>query len=278
MAYEKTVEKHVHTPKKIQRSSERLGRKTRIGDHNKTKRTKQKTRRFIREIKTRYSGRGSSTLLDETRDLWQRMDNSFYSTIGHTQMAYRSSNTISYVLVAMGIIFLIQSIALIWIRTPIEIQWSVLLGGLSLASFVSLFFTQPQKNIQANVATALGNLAQIQMIYKLYSLQFAALADGRKKHYILYEKSTGFKDLVKDYVVMVQKYIEDTEVKAATQVNVEDNTLKVTTQIKETTPNENHKRSEIQQALDSNIPITADRLNNPSESSGNRKVCVDCEN
>jgi hypothetical protein len=291
VAYVKTVEKDVHKSKENQTPSIAFGKQSHIRHRNaakkkkqktkysgRTRRLKQKTRRLITKIKTKYSGRKSSTFLDETRDLWQKMDNSFYNTIGHTQMAYRSSNKISYVLVAVGVIFLIQSIALIWVRGSIQIQWSVLLGGLSLASFVSLFFTQPQKHIQANVATALGNLAQIQMIYKLYSMQFAALADGKKKNHVLYRQSKGFKDFVKEYVDMVQKYIEDTEVNTATQLKVGDNNLKVTTQVKETTPNENHKLKEIQQALDSNISIPADKLNNLSKSNGNGKGSVDCEN
>jgi hypothetical protein len=46
-------------------------------------------------------------------------------------------------------------------------------GGLGITSFVAVFFTKPQQNI----TTALGNLAQIQMITKSYSLQFDMLLD-----------------------------------------------------------------------------------------------------
>jgi hypothetical protein len=51
-------------------------------------------------------------------------------------------------------------------------------GGLSVATFVTLFFTKSQENI----TKAFGNLTQIQMIYKAFCLQFDALLDFHLRH------------------------------------------------------------------------------------------------
>ncbi len=50
--------------------------------------------------------------------------------------------------------------------------------GLGITSFATLFFTKPQENI----TKALGNLAQVQMIYKSYCLQFDAILDYHIKN------------------------------------------------------------------------------------------------
>ena len=72
---------------------------------------------------------------------------------------------------ASAMVFLANSIAYSWIK-GVDL-FSLFSGGLSVASFATLFFTKPQENI----TKALGNLAQIQMIYKAYCLQFDALLD-----------------------------------------------------------------------------------------------------
>ena len=53
-------------------------------------------------------------------------------------------------------------------------QWSLLSGGLGITSFATLFFTKPQQNI----TRALGNLTQIQMIYRSYWLQLDTILDA----------------------------------------------------------------------------------------------------
>jgi hypothetical protein len=285
VAYVKTVEKDVHKLNEIQRPSITLRMKTRTRRRKikkrysrrklrqAGKRTQQKTARLFRKIKTRYSGtkeailahkRRKSSFLDETRDLWQRMDNSFYSTIGFTQLAYRSTNKISYVVVAMGVIFLIHSIASVYIFHKLD-QWSVLSGGLSLVSFVSLFFTRPQKDIQKNTATALGNLAQIQMIYKLYSLQFASLADGKKENpYALYQTSKDFRVILEDYVQLVQKYIEDYRHKSTKANEIR---------------TENSKLTEMQEkTVDKSVSRSTDRPKKLADNTGNGNGSIDCEN
>jgi hypothetical protein len=68
-------------------------------------------------------------------------------------------------------IFFSNSIAYSWIKAVV--LFSIFSGGLSVTSFATLFFTKSQPNI----TKARGNLAQIQMIYKAYCLQFDALQD-----------------------------------------------------------------------------------------------------
>jgi hypothetical protein len=141
--------------------------------------TEKDNDRFLCGIRRSYSNsQKPDTFIEEIRELWQGMDNSFYYTIRFTHLEYRSTNKISY-RVAMGVISLLNFIVN---RRRYEVnQWSIFTGGLSLVSFISLFFTIPQKDSQLNADTAPENLLQIQMIYKFYSLQFSTLDDSNKR-------------------------------------------------------------------------------------------------
>jgi hypothetical protein len=65
-----------------------------------------------------------------------------------------------------------NSIAYGWYKQGADV-FSFFLGGLGIASFATLFFIRPQTGINE----ALGNLAQMQMIYKACSLEFEAVSD-----------------------------------------------------------------------------------------------------
>jgi hypothetical protein len=100
-----------------------------------------------------------------------RFEQSMKDTIHTAKSYYETNRKINIIIVIVGIVFLANSIAYSWIK-GVDL-FSLFSGGLSVASFATLFFTKPQENI----TEALGNLAQIQMIYKAYCLQFDALLD-----------------------------------------------------------------------------------------------------
>ncbi len=137
------------------------------------------------------------------------MDKSFYSTIGFVQRAYISTNKISYILMGMGLVLFGVSIYFTFEKGGMS-ELSVITGGMSLSSIVSIFFTNQQKRISETAAKALGNLAQIQMIYKLYSLRFAEAADGARNDPANFQaKVERLEKSMIQYVSLVQDAIEN---------------------------------------------------------------------
>jgi hypothetical protein len=100
-----------------------------------------------------------------------RIDKASSGTVKIARSYYETNKKINIVVVTVGIVLLANSIIYAWLYGING--WSIFSGGLGITSFVAVFFTKPQQNI----TTALGNLAQIQMITKSYSLQFDMLLD-----------------------------------------------------------------------------------------------------
>jgi hypothetical protein len=123
---------------------------------------------FRRETQLTDASSAGQDREDEHR---RRFEESMKDTIKTAKAYYETNRKINIIIVIVGIIFLANSIAYTWIK-GVD-YFSIFSGGLSIASFATLFFTKPQENI----TRALGNLAQIQMIYKAYCLQFDALLD-----------------------------------------------------------------------------------------------------
>jgi len=112
-------------------------------------------------------------------------------------------------------VLIANSIAYTWYKQSAD-AWILFSGGLGLVSFVALFFTKPQSYI----TKALGNLAQIQMIYKTHSLEFEAISDYSWEKF----KENGSRDLAElshmnreierataAAIRLVQSYVEDKE-------------------------------------------------------------------
>lgn len=107
-----------------------------------------------------------------TKEHLNRIDKASAETVKTARSYYQTKTKINIIIVAIGVVLLTNSIGYTWIKQSPDAM-SIFLGGLGLASFATLFFTKPQENI----AVALGNLAQIQMICKSYCLQFDTVLD-----------------------------------------------------------------------------------------------------
>ena len=101
-----------------------------------------------------------------------RIDKASGGTVKTARSYYETNQKINIIIVAVGIVLLANSIVYTWHKQSAD-AWSLFSGGLGISSFAALFFTKPQENI----TKALGNLAQVQMIYKSYCLQFDTILD-----------------------------------------------------------------------------------------------------
>ena len=110
-----------------------------------------------------------------------RFEQSIKDLLRIAKSYYETNRKINLIVVGVGLISLVNAIAHSWIPgvDNKDNAWlSLASGGLSVATFVTLFFTKSQENI----TKAFGNLTQIQMIYKAFCLQFDALLDFHLRH------------------------------------------------------------------------------------------------
>lgn len=151
----------------------------------------------------------------ETREagkqFWNAMDDMFQRTMINAQQAYKTNRMINIVVVAVGVILIGNSIAYGWYKQSAD-AFALFLGGLGLATFISVFFLRPQSAIEQ----ALGRLAQIQMIYKAHSAEYEAISDYDWEKFS--KGNHGLTDIISmnqeldrvtdKYTSMVQKYFE----------------------------------------------------------------------
>ena len=109
-------------------------------------------------------------------EYWERMDAMYYRTIGHAERAFRINVNINIVVVIVGIVILAYSIIYSWIN-GLDV-YSVLFGSLGVAEFIAIFYLTPQRKIQKN----LGDLTQIQMLYRTYYTQVEAISDWDRQN------------------------------------------------------------------------------------------------
>lgn len=146
---------------------------------------------------------------------WKRMDDVFDRMIRIAELSYETNRRINLIVVGIGIVLIANSIAYTWYKQSAD-AWSIFSGGLGLVSFVALFFTKPQSYI----TKALGNLAQIQMVYKTHSLEFEAISDyswekfrenGSRGMAELAQMNREIERATAAAVKLVQSYVEDKE-------------------------------------------------------------------
>ncbi|MBI2126479.1 MAG: hypothetical protein HYU02_04085 [Thaumarchaeota archaeon] len=142
-----------------------------------------------RKSTTRKPGQGET--------YWEKMDALFYRTMEIAELSYRTNRMINLIIVAIGVILVANSIAYTWYKQTAD-SWSLFSGGLGIVSFMSLFFTKPQTSINR----ALGNLTQLQMIYKAHARIFETISDY---DYEKYEES-GARDLSE--IIQMDKELE----------------------------------------------------------------------
>ncbi len=150
----------------------------------------------------------------------KRFQESMEGTIKTAKSYYETNRKINIIIVIVGLVFLANSILYAWFNNEkgTDNDWlSVVSGGLSIASFATLFFTKPQENI----TKAFGNLAQIQMIYKAHCLQFDAILDYHLRQEnadidLIKDMNTAIESATHNAVVLVQEHVENEE---ATRTN-----------------------------------------------------------
>ena len=114
---------------------------------------------------------------DETRaNYWEKLDNMFYGTIKHAETAFRINITLNIVVAAVGLVVLGYSIGYSWIH-GLDL-YTTAFGSLGVASFIALFYFAPQKKIQKTM----GDLAQLQMLYRTYFMEAEEVNDLCYRH------------------------------------------------------------------------------------------------
>ena len=112
-----------------------------------------------------------STLSRDAREYWNKLDDLFYKTLGHAEKAFDINVKINITVVGVGISLLVYSIVYGAFRN-LDI-YSTAFGSLGVVSFIALFYFTPQKKIQKTV----GDLVQIQMLYRAFYMQAEAVSD-----------------------------------------------------------------------------------------------------
>lgn len=167
-----------------------------------------------KSIKSFYRKGEKKTELDDTKKSQQeheeRLEKESAKIFRSAALCYETNRVINLIVVGIGIVLISNSIAYGWMYGVN--QWTLFSGGLGIVSFVTLFFTKPQQYI----TNALGNLAQIQVIYKSYCLQLDVILD-----YHLRNESAEMKEV--DRVNEALQSITDRAVKLI-QYNVESKT------------------------------------------------------
>jgi hypothetical protein len=165
----------------------------------------------------------------ERLDHIQRIEKACSGTIKSAGIYYETNRKINLIIVTVGIVLLGNSIGYTWYKQTPD-AWSLFSGGLGITSFATLFFTKPQQNI----TKALGNLAQIQMIYRSYCLQFDTILDAHIRNetsvtnsntaYIeeLAKLNTALQNTTQNAVTLIQEKVETEEIKTRTNVALED--------------------------------------------------------
>ena len=104
------------------------------------------------------------------------MDALFYRTISHAEEAFKISVYINIVVVIVGVVLLTYSMVYSW-ANRLDL-YSTAFGSLGVISFVATFYFTPQRKIQETV----GDLTQVQMLYRTYYTQVEALIDWDREN------------------------------------------------------------------------------------------------
>jgi hypothetical protein len=114
---------------------------------------------------------------DKTRiNYWEKLDALFYGTIKHAETAFTINITLNIIVAAVGLAILSYSIAYSWIN-GLDL-YTTAFGSLGVVSFIALFYFAPQKKIQKTM----GDLAQLQMLYRTYFMQAEEVNDLCYRH------------------------------------------------------------------------------------------------
>lgn len=149
----------------------------------------------------------------EKREHLERLERACAGMTKSARGYYETNRKINLLLVCIGVVLLVDSIAYAW-YSGINL-WSLFSGGLGITSFATLFFTKPQQNI----TRALGNLTQIQMIYRSYCLQFDTILDAHLRSVEtssieeLNKLNMALRQATENAVMLIQEKVETEEMK-----------------------------------------------------------------
>jgi hypothetical protein len=139
---------------------------------------------------------------EEGEQYWKRIDDLFFRTHEHAERAFRVNLYINIIIVAIGILMLFYSIIYSWTKS-LDV-YSVAFGGIGVASFIGLFYFKPQLKIQQTV----GDLTQIQVVYRTYCAQWENITDwarNNQQHMTLQELDALNKQLEDRTNVAIEK-------------------------------------------------------------------------
>jgi hypothetical protein len=166
-----------------------------------------------KKIEDKESEEDRDPVRKERREHLERLEKACAGTTKSARAYYETNRKINLLIVGIGVVLLANSIAYAWYDGTNP--WSLFSGGLGITSFATLFFTKPQQNI----TKALGNLTQIQMIYRSYCLQFDTILDA----HIRSVETSSIDDLSKlnmtlrhateNAVMLIQEKVETEEMK-----------------------------------------------------------------
>jgi hypothetical protein len=107
---------------------------------------------------------------------WEELDKLFYRTVGYAESAFRTNRWINIVVVIIGVVMIAYALIQNAIRGS-DLS-TIAFGGLGVADFIGLAFFTTQSKIQKTV----GDLTQVQMLYRTYCNELETTLDWVRDH------------------------------------------------------------------------------------------------
>lgn len=141
---------------------------------------------------------------------WRQNDELVFRVMKIAETTFQTNRKINIIIVIIGIVLLANSIGYTWYKQTAD-AWSLFSGGIGIVSFMTLFFKNPQEAI----TKALGNLAEIQMIYKSHAAEFETIRDydyakqqaGNRNLDEIIKMDEELERITQTYGDLVQKYL-----------------------------------------------------------------------
>ena len=151
---------------------------------------------------------------ERSRAYWREMDDSVFRVMKIAETTFQTNKKINLIIVIIGIVLLANSIGYAWYKQTAD-AWSLFSGGIGMVAFMTLFFKNPQESI----TKSLGNLVQIQMIYKSQAAEFETIRDyddaknvaGNRNLDEIISMDKELERVTKHYGDLVRKYLGDPE-------------------------------------------------------------------
>jgi hypothetical protein len=139
-------------------------------------------------------------------DNWKKINAAYFNLIDKAQKAFNTLLTINKILVVIGISLLFNSVVYTWIN---NIDFFGIITGAAGGTFIALFFILPQKRINI----AIGNLAQIQMVFKTHAAKWEFLKLYGKGQLgipggLTIDEAKQILELYKDLEIMTEKSVK----------------------------------------------------------------------